>query len=487
MRSWSSTLVFLAAIGCTPPVLPEPTEPTPVPAEPARDCDTAPSTAFALDRWGGLVDHPREATGFFRVEEIAGRWWFVSPDGTPLLVQGVNSMGPRSGTDQETGGDAYADTVTALYADDAAWAEATVQRLGEWGFNGGAAWMHSSLRGLTTDAPVLYLGGTSWLDGDIADVFDPAWSVDVDQRAADGVSERVDDPSILGWFIDNEMRWGKDWRGTEDLLELVWALPAGGFGRQELMAFLRTRHGDDFAALAAAWGFTPGQGSPADWDGWEALAEPPGEGGDADRAAWTYHYARRYFEVTTEAVRAVDPNHLLLGVRWIGQMTPRAVVEASAGLIDVASVNPYTLVDGLEEILQGQTPSFVRSGEALRHVHEASGGLPVLISEFGFRARDSGLPNTLPPIQLTLDTQTERAAAFTEYAHRYLRAPWMVGLQWFKWTDQPAGGRFDGENSNWGLVNHDDVPYGELTAATASEGVAWAYSCWADTLDADPQ
>ncbi len=477
---------LLAALwaGCspTPPVVSEPT-PAPEEVPPVRDCATAPVQVFELDRWGGLTAYPREATGFFRVEEIEGRWWFVSPDGGPLLVQGVNSMGPGSGVDQQTGTDAYAQTVQANYADTAAWADATVARLGEWGFNGGAAWMHSSLRGLTTDAPVLYLGGTSWLDGDIADVFDPEWALAVEERAASGVEGRVDDPSILGWFLDNEMRWGKDWRGTEDLLELTWALPAQGAGRAELMELLRARHADDFTDLATTWGFSPGQDGPADWDEWEALPELP-QGGQEDREAWTFHYARRYFEVTTGAVRAVDPNHLLLGVRWIGQMTPRAVVEAAAGLIDVASVNPYTLVDGLEEILQEQTPSFVRSGEALRAVHDASGGLPVLISEFGFRARDSGLPNTLPPIQLTLDTQTERAAAFTEYAHRYLREPWMVGLQWFKWTDQPAGGRFDGENSNWGLVDSEDVPWSELTDATATQGVAWAYSCWADTLQA---
>ncbi len=439
-------------------------------------------STFELDRWGGLLAYPRAPTGFFRTEEIEGRHWFISPDGTPLLAQGVNSMGPGSGTDQQTGLDAYGETVAANYDSTEAWAEATVQRLGEWGFNGGAAWMNSSLRGLTTEAPVLYLSGTSWLEGDIADVFDPEWATGVAQRALDGVAGRVDDPSVLGWFIDNEMRWGKDWRGTEDLLELNWALPPDGAGRQELMQFLRSTHDDDFEALATAWGFVPGQDGPADWDAWAELPEPP-DGGDEDRAAWTYHYARRYFEVTTGALREADPNHLVLGVRWIGQMTPRAVVEAAAGLIDVVSVNPYTLAEGLEELLQEQTPSFIRSGEALRYFHEASGGLPVLISEFGFRARDSGLPNTLPPIQLTLDTQTERAEAFAEYSHRHLREPWMVGLHWFEWTDQPAGGRFDGENSNWGLVNVDDEPYAELTAATRSEGAAWAYSCWTDTLD----
>lgn len=33
----------------------------------------------------------------------------------------------------------------------------------------------------------------------------------------------------------------------------------------------------------------------------------------------------------------------------------------------------------------------------------------------------------------------------------------MQGLHWFQWVDQPAAGRWDGENSNLGLVNKDDI------------------------------
>jgi len=43
------------------------------------------------------------------------------------------------------------------------------------------------------------------------------------------------------------------------------------------------------------------------------------------------------------------------------------------------------------------------------------------------------------------------------------RKPSVVGYHWFEHADQPAEGRFDGENSNYGTVTIEDNPYLELT------------------------
>jgi hypothetical protein len=40
--------------------------------------------------------------------------------------------------------------------------------------------------------------------------------------------------------------------------------------------------------------------------------------------------------------------------------------------------------------------------------------------------------------------------------------PAAVGYQWFEWCDEPRQGRFDGENSNYGLVNIEDQPYSQF-------------------------
>jgi hypothetical protein len=46
-----------------------------------------------------------------------------------------------------------------------------------------------------------------------------------------------------------------------------------------------------------------------------------------------------------------------------------------------------------------------------------------------------------------------------------LRRRAVVGYHWFEHADQPAQGRFDGENSNFGTVTIEDDVYQELTQA----------------------
>jgi hypothetical protein len=68
----------------------------------------------------------------------------------------------------------------------------------------------------------------------------------------------------------------------------------------------------------------------------------------------------------------------------------------------------------------------------------------------------------------TYATQSDRADAFESWATQFQGAPWIVGQHWFQWCDEPAGGRFDGEDDNWGLVNAADQPYDVLTQRMAA-------------------
>ena len=65
-------------------------------------------------------------------------------------------------------------------------------------------------------------------------------------------------------------------------------------------------------------------------------------------------------------------------------------------------------------------------------------------------------------------TQAERAASFRRYVTRALHRRALVGYHWFEHADQPAEGRFDGDNSNFGTVTIEDRVYDELTRAMAA-------------------
>jgi hypothetical protein len=92
---------------------------------------------------------------------------------------------------------------------------------------------------------------------------------------------------------------------------------------------------------------------------------------------------------------------------------------------------------------------------------------PCLIGEFSFRGADSGLPNTNGAGPLVA-SQADRATSFRHYINAAMRKPAIVGFHWFEHADQPAEGRFDGENSNFGIVSIEDGLYEELAEAMNS-------------------
>ena len=66
---------------------------------------------------------------------------------------------------------------------------------------------------------------------------------------------------------------------------------------------------------------------------------------------------------------------------------------------------------------------------------------------------------------MTVATQQERARGAGRAAQLLAAAPNVIGVHWFQYADEPTGGRADGEDYNFGLVDIDDRPYGKLIRA----------------------
>jgi hypothetical protein len=364
-----------------------------------------------------------QATGFFHVEHAGDRWWIVTPDGRPFYSHGVNHVTPEPNTDRSTGRCPYCEAVASAYPSIDAWADTTVSRLRSWGFNTIGAWSDHERFDERMPYTVLLsmAGGADW--------FSPEFEQRAARIAAERVAPRRDDPNLLGWFLDNELRWGPDFRSPEPVLSDYLALAPGSPGRAVAERFA------------------------------------------GDPSGFLRELATRYYDVTTSAIRAADPNHMILGNRFISFLTPVEVVEVAGRWLDVVSANNYTLVPGLVDALHGVWGPFIDVDATLSAFHARS-GRPVLITEYSFRGADAGLPNTWPPIYLTFPTQDDRGAAHATFVRQLYGAPWVVGDHWFEWADQPPGGRFDGEDNNFGLVSNGDVPYHAFVAAIATTHAA---------------
>lgn len=429
-------------------------------------------TEASRTRWGGIVAERVRASGYFRVEQIDGLWWFVDPDGGLFLSKGVDAVNFDHDCIQNTNRFPYREACQKKYGSREAWRVAAAQRLRSWGFNSLGAWSDDKVANAGSAplavAAIVDIAASfcsqqqGWPSGD---PFHPDFEIFARKRARDVCGPHRSNASFIGWFTDNELRWAPDWRGHDELLTLFLNEKAASPGREAAVNMLRNRYGS-FREFKSIWQVAGGS--------WHELAtmrvtEPPFirqrlyvEGVEVDRLTTDARRARyfadcdafagaladRYFDVTVAAIKEADPNHLVLGCRF-AYVPQQSVIEAAGRHLDAISFNCYD---------DDATPSI----EAY-----ARSGRPCLIGEFSFRGDDSGLPNTIgagPHVA----SQGERARSFDRYVSTGLKHPTLIGYHWFLHADQPAEGRFDGENSNYGTVTIDDRVYEELTRTMAA-------------------
>ena len=281
------------------------------------------------------------------------------------------------------------------------------------------------------------------------------------QRSVSDIGKYAGDSYLIGYYLDNELPWSYDWRRLPDVFPRYVAFPAQAPGKQALVKFFKERY-PTYERFSAVW-----RASRKDWDGLASVTRlrPRDRAqAQADQEAFVLLVARQYFKMATDAIRAKDANHLILGCRFVWVLAPKPAVQACGEYCDVVSLNYY------EAGLAGKTVLLFTERGSMRIPTDLSfapfyavARKPLLVTEFGFRANDSGMPNSYPPgllLQPNVRTQKVRADKFEECATTWMRQPYFLGYHWFDYMDEPKGGRSgDGENGNYGLVNNGDDPY----------------------------
>jgi agarase len=395
---------------------------------------------LSYNSYGGVLCVKGGATGFFHVEKVDGVWWIIDPDGNAFISKGVNAINFQGDYSPSLGYSPYNRVVSRKYGSAEAWARATAMRLREFGFNTVGAWSSGELFTLgmpyTVILNIAATAGAEWVSGRGTDFFSEAFERTAYEVAEKICAPRKNDPYLLGYFTDNELRWSPDWRSSKHLFDDYIAFEKDAPGKRALVNYLEEKYGS-IGELNAKWGTS--------FISFEDILNvytlPAGSPIDADRLGFLEVISKRYFQVCHDAIRMYDPNHLILGCRFAFR-PPDEVLKGCIGYTDLISINNYGWEPPLED---------------LRAINRLT-GLPIIITEFSFKARDSGLPNTRGA-GTPLATQEDRAEHFEKYVSKLLSEPYVVGYHWFQYADQPAQGRFDGENSNFGLVNIEDEPW----------------------------
>ncbi|MHB1460374.1 MAG: beta-galactosidase [Armatimonadota bacterium] len=398
----------------------------------------------------------KSRAGFYKVRQQDGVWWLIDPNGKKFYSVGVCSIQPVGDDAPALGYAPYNRNIKAKYGSEEAWATETEKRLKMWGFNSRGAWS-TQPKSLPEFINLDFSSG-HWQKGTLPDYFSPQFAQTVDETAK--ARTRPTDHNLIGYFTDNELQWETDWRFGPSMFDLYTALPQSADGKSQQKAFLQQRYATP-ADMAKVW--SPAISTWEEYDSLTKLKAVDEVKAQHDRTEWTLKVARHYFEVTTSAIRKYDPNHLIAGCRMTSWTVPEVVVQACGEYCDIISINHYELGPLGSFAYAAMRPSVKTLAVDLsfKEFYRA-GKKPLLITEFGFRADDSGLPNSHPDpklVQPTVPNQKAKGEKYAQWVTTWAKTPYFVGCHWFKYMDEPKEGRFDGENGNYGLADIEDAPY----------------------------
>ena len=417
------------------------------------------------DQYGGIKSggyYP--CSGFFRLEQIDNKWWFITPDGYKFILKGVDTTSiwewgygtPYKRADgtlrrvfeelpdptvyapaytSDSNGERVSFVVSNVmkkYGSDyeSKWEEITKKRLINWGFNAFSKWSRPN----NVKFPYIdvlqdpsNLKRIQWT----YDVFDPQAESIIDNALKEKLQAARNDRWLIGYTYDNEAGW------SADIVKEVLMYDSTSAAKGAFVDFLAPRYNNDIAAVnqllgTSAESFDALKNTPI------AIAKVPA----TDVSDYIKLASKTYFSTIRNIIEKYDKNHLFLGSSIVPTWRTSLDWDSAAmEYVDAFSVDNYT-----------NDPGWISRYEAF--------GKPLLNLEFTFSTSERGLS----PINASTRAASiaERGMKFKAFVESQTAHPLFVGSGWFEYYDQAVPGRKDGENFNAGLLNQQDQPYTDM-------------------------
>jgi len=364
---------------------------------------TAPDEAQpdpSRDRYGGTTLVKTEASGYFQVKPVDGRWWLITPEGHGFISIGINHL--------DLAALKYPDNIHIFRhrygsSTDRFIQEGIAKPLRQWGFN---------TIGWTQE-----LVGGRWGKPNSVLRHSPEWSHRQFQLAGLPYVYNLKFADIENFnavplypdvFSEDFSQWA-DYLARSACVDMATEPLLVGYADVPVPAITADR--------------------PGSWAEGLDLEDP------ADRRRLE-EIVRRYFQVTTAAIRRYDPNHLIFGPRFGRPAdTPDWVIELAGEYFDVILSNRFL------------TPQQV--AEELARWHRLS-GRPVLISDQAYLA-PTHILKVGPTAPSYVPDQEARGEAYRRFAECSLQLPFIVGIHWCAFMEN--------RTRKSGLKNYLDEPY----------------------------
>ena len=387
------------------------------------------STTTDRDIYGGFPDTNQGATGFFRIEQIGGKWWMIDPIGNLFLGTGVNGVRYAKYEYTPTHGREYIFkelppkefsrpsywkysepdvsftqwNLFRRYGDNwkQNWTNFTAKRMHAWGLNM-TNWSDVSLNDKIVYTKFLWGWGVQGAPLGIPDVYSPKLEPLLDSLANVQCTPLKNDPWMLGYFTGNEPIWP----GRESLA---------------VEAILKGKDTDTKKAL----------------QDYLAKGDSPERKKEFIVNAYT-----KYLKMVKASIKKYDSNHLILGTRLGGEPSDEALKLAQ--IFDVVSLNIYS----------NEIPK-----DFLNKIYKLS-ERPIFIGEFHMGVPGRGLA----PGLIQVADEEQKAIGYQHYVENAFSHPAVIATTWYKWRDEMPTGHEFGSNYNIGIIDVTDNAYPKLVA-----------------------
>ncbi|WP_027684201.1 hypothetical protein [Rhizobium leguminosarum] len=154
-----------------------------------------------------------------------------------------------------------------------------------------------------------------------------------------------------------------------------------------------------------------------------------------------FEVATKYYETITRHIKAIDPNHLILGDRYNGnKLIPTPVLEAFKPYVDVLSIQYF---GGPSEADRKKMIDDLAGWQKIADK-------PVINADMGTWTATKLNPNRASK----LDSQAARGADYVASIGAQFSQPWFIGWHWCAYVENLARG--------WGLKDPWDEPYRDM-------------------------
>ncbi len=422
----------------------------------ALGCSNA---STGLDRYGGWRGIQGEKTGFFHLEEIDGRNWFITPEGNVFFPIGLGHM--LSGESRTA--------AEKLFGDDKeAWIRDSFGKARAMGFNcalGGATSPERNLNGFVDvelaesifrEESFPYAAGVillkhpwEFVEGEtLPDIFSAEFRHLVESRAEAVCPKVKDDPLVIGYYYG----FGA-FNRSEQWVNNHLSLPPGSPGREALVALFVERYGGDVEKFNRVYGtsferiedLADKETIAYSADFFRANYPEVGATLDPDQTA-DYQAILSYMAVTLydmahTAIRRWDTNHLILGSFIKEWSLTGESWKAAAPYIDLIA------------------PQHVNEQISVNALADAA-GLPMILSD-----EDAGFhyPGGTGTLYNGVVSHDARGEIYRANLMRHYKDPQVVGVTYCACMYDQDGATLAKNNQN-GYIDMDGNPRDNLIA-----------------------